>query len=502
MKCPKPDELRLLSMGLIEPARADRLREHFEACGRCREAYEGFEREHQALAGAHEAFGRGHDLQREQLLARLSGEEVGELAPPGAGANRAGGILMKMNNPYGRGAAGILAAAACVALVVTMFSAGESTALARVIERLREAQTITCQVKMTMNAVLMIPTDDGRIAPEKTSNVQTEELSISKEFGIRRDTYQDDTWVSSTFVTPAGATTYVHYPRKQFHVYDPAVQAEPEVAGRMKDLVADRVVPGLHMGLSSDPTYLIEALRDLTAEADVDLGWQTLNGVKAYGFELSGAKAGFGPPLFDDTADNKVRIWFDPETALPVRIELHFVSKIEKIERSELSARFVVDAVYDQFDLDVALERELFAPEIPEDFAPIDELSAFAGKLNEAAFVESLRVFGEQTGRYPTSLNLFNIAHEVSFLIGSIQGERLAAQHHGADTSEFPDTNEVGKKLQGFAYFTKLESDGAMPEYFGDTVKPGDGESVLVQWTLPDGATRVIYGDLSVETLP
>ena len=49
--------------------------------------------------------------------------------------------------------------------------------------------------------------------------------------------------------------------------------------------------------------------------------------------------------------------------------------------------------------------------------------------------------------------------------------------------------------------YTILQADGREPQYHGKEVHPGDAESVLLSWTLDDGRTRVIYGDLSAETL-
>jgi hypothetical protein len=277
---------------------------------------------------------------------------------------------------------------------------------------------------------------------------------------------------------------------------------DPGVRKQLQGMMEDRAVPDLHLGLSSDPTYLIQALRDLTAEADTLLGWQEIEGVEALGFELSGAKAGFGPPLFDNAMDNMVRLWIDFQSALPVRVELHFVSKVAPIESTGMSARFAIDAVYDQFELDPPITAELFNAAIPADYTPIEEMTGLAPQFSEEALLESLRVFSELTGRYPSSLNTFSVAHEISFVIGSLQAKQIAAKSRGAGTADLPKVSEVGPKLQGFTYFTKLEADGAAPAYFGDKVKPGDGESILMQWTLPGGTTRVIYGDLSIETLP
>ncbi len=42
---------------------------------------------------------------------------------------------------------------------------------------------------------------------------------------------------------------------------------------------------------------------------------------------------------------------------------------------------------------------------------------------------------------------------------------------------------------------------GRGAEYFGETVTADDADEVLIRWTLEDGSTRVIYGDLRVENI-
>ncbi len=50
-------------------------------------------------------------------------------------------------------------------------------------------------------------------------------------------------------------------------------------------------------------------------------------------------------------------------------------------------------------------------------------------------------------------------------------------------------------------FYRKLLLEDREPEYFGSTVKPGDGSAVLMRWKLDDEYIRVIYGDLRVETV-
>jgi hypothetical protein len=62
-----------------------------------------------------------------------------------------------------------------------------------------------------------------------------------------------------------------------------------------------------------------------------------------------------------------------------------------------------------------------------------------------------------------------------------------------AQDNVFRDTSELLKRL--------VPEDKENVEYFGDVVKPGDSEAVLMYWKLDDGRYEVIFGDLKVRTL-
>jgi len=63
-------------------------------------------------------------------------------------------------------------------------------------------------------------------------------------------------------------------------------------------------------------------------------------------------------------------------------------------------------------------------------------------------------------------------------------------------------SSEAGlKAIPVAAFYQKLANEQRDPEYFGDTVKPGDSGAVLLRWKLDDGRYRVIHGDLRAETV-
>ena len=75
MTCPDRDKWALLSMKLLEPWQASMLEQHLTKCESCRELFTQARRDQAALVRTYEAFDRGHDELRDQLMASLP-EEV------------------------------------------------------------------------------------------------------------------------------------------------------------------------------------------------------------------------------------------------------------------------------------------------------------------------------------------------------------------------------------------------------------------------------------------
>ena len=55
------------------------------------------------------------------------------------------------------------------------------------------------------------------------------------------------------------------------------------------------------------------------------------------------------------------------------------------------------------------------------------------------------------------------------------------------------------QSLVGF--YATLVQDGKEPVYYGQTVGPADIDKVLMRWKTGEDEYRVIYGDLSAETV-
>jgi hypothetical protein len=504
MSCPTNEQWDLLSMNLLDEAAADPLRRHLAQCPRCRERFERACREDAALRECHAAFNQAHDARREQLLIALA-DVTAHSPKPGRVRRRLlrfGETLMQFNTTANRRAALLLAPAACVVLAVSLFWGwGGLSAFGEAIRRFREADTIFCQVTIEVATEMRQP--DGTVV-QKLDHHRTEELYISAYHGVRRDAYEDGQLVSTTF-DPAGADTVVVDHRQQRYFDFGAVEqseAAAEMQHSLRDMLAERGLPELQFfGLSHDTDRFIQGLRQLTSEADRELGTAEIDGVEVIGFEIAGEKIGFAPPVAEPTEENRAELWVGAEKNLPLKLVTRFTTKVGQIQDLPLSASFHLTATYDAFEFNVPMEADWFEVIIPEGYEPANDVQTpFAEVPSEARLIEALDVFAEHAGRYPSTLQPTNITFEVSYLMGALQAKQLRAKRKGNAANDLPKPEEIGPKFEGLMYFAVLQAEGRNPEYYGSEVKPDEADAVLLRWTLDDGRTRVIYGNLDAET--
>lgn len=502
-------------MRLLDGEEAQSMFEHAQRCEDCGQEIKRARLQHADLIRCHDDFDRDHDVLRQQLMAALSSEQV---VPNSTGTIRGhirtlGATLMniRLHSP-GRAVAALLPAASILIVAIVYFMPSDQEVLASALSRLREAESIVCQVTMTMKASFQAVDETQELDVAELNDrpdltyVRREHLYINPAYGLKREAFSDDTLVSTTYARPDGSTVVLNHAERTYDSFDSESEpAMPEaISDALRELLAERPLPEFHLiGLSSSPDRLIKSLQNLTLDADRELGRRMIDGREAIGFEISGEKVGFGPPFFENTEDIHVEVWVDAESAAPARLVLHFTWTLSQISDIPIVPTYDVEAVYDQFELDVPLAAEIFEPVIPDDYKPGSFTQQQRSVLaEEADMIEALRVFAENAGRYPESLQLMDLTYEVSYLMGSLQAQRLVAKREGKDVGDLPDIQVIGQELQGLIYFAMLETSGRKPEYAGESVKPGDEESVLLRWVLEDGRERVVYGDLQVETIP
>jgi len=443
MTCPSLDELVLLSMELLEDEQEQNIRQHLETCPTCREQFQATRRGHAELMRTYEVLDRDHDALREQMMASLPA--VGPSSVSQGWSTRGWRWLgeVAMQHPTRRRAAGLLAAAAAIAIVFSLFSGGNGgVAFADVIERLQEVKTIVCRLQggsPGMNGV-------GK-------------LYLSSEHGGRGEMDMAEGKHYTWFSPIGGPNTVVDWSNKSYMVLILTGDEEAEA-------------------MFNPPEGWLARLREMTQEPDKKLGRQVIDGREVEGFEIAGAKLGvYSPGVV-------ARLWVDPETRLPVRFE----------GAGEPGSEW--QATYDQFEFDVPLTPESFQVAIPDDFVMIGP-----PPVTEGTLIKGLRYFAEFSGgSFPSSMETDRVTTELR----ANAAKMVEAQGGPKDPSD-PEFQRFGAKILNVQtacqFFEQLVHDGREPQYFGDSVEPGDPEAVLLRWKIDDRQSRIIYADLKATTI-
>ena len=194
-----------------------------------------------------------------------------------------------------------------------------------------------------------------------------------------------------------------------------------------------------------------------------ELGEQELDGQKTIVFEASGR-------------NERVKIWADPKTALPVRIEL------------SIGQMFVI---MKNFQFDPEIDESLVSMEVPAGYT-LEKTDISMGDATEEDFIESLRVWAKVIGDgiFPEAIGTEQTMKQVSVL-----GQKMMTLNLSEE-----EASQMGIAFGKGMLFHQLYETGGQWHYAGAGVKLGDA-SKAVYWYKPKNSEnwRVIYGDLSVK---
>lgn len=209
----------------------------------------------------------------------------------------------------------------------------------------------------------------------------------------------------------------------------------------------------------------IEAVRKIIVELQNGLDIEKLperqiDGKKAIGFKGGNAR-------------EKLTIWADPKTALPIRIEL------------EIGQMCII---FKNFEFDPQIEE--ISMDVPPGYT-LDEAQFDLSNATEQDLAESLRIWAEiiLDGTFPDAIGTDHFMKQVAVL------------GHKIPQLDIPDSEkeQLGFKFgKGMIFLQKFEFGGKW-RYVGKGVKLGDAEKPIF-WYQPEGSEkyRVIYGDLRV----
>ncbi len=499
MTCPNAEKWDLLSMDLLEQHESTALLGHARECETCRRQLGQARRDHTALSRAFEVFDRNHDELRDSLLAGL---------PPAT--------PQRVIRPFGPGATGrrvlaVLLPAACILIALfIIFTPGRSNvAFAQVCERMRQMSTMVCDFTTVSTLEWQ-----GQARRHETRGT----LSMYSAAGGRA-------WLLNLSDPPS----------TQLNLPDRLVTT---AADGTREIIRLNPAPSQSQsaGLVEGPEVWLSRLIELTTEPDRELGPETIDGRPALGFEIAGWKLGYGSrpaPGSEPVVERRsvARVWVDTESRLPLKLE---------VETARPFGSSRMNTVWDHMRWDVPLDPQAFEPPAPSESDRVQQL--LVAPPSEESLITGLRAYAEQSRRikemleqtgpgpggdpdrlqqmrqmlfldsdYPQWLDLEWLAGVAPVRESSLIIARgIAARQAGDPEAATRAHAEAASTSQTMAeavwplgmFYRRLLLDGCEPEYYGQTVQPGDAAAVLLRWKITDGGWRVIYGDLHAETLP
>lgn len=229
----------------------------------------------------------------------------------------------------------------------------------------------------------------------------------------------------------------------------------------------------LGLGTEEFLKFVRETIRQVQTQtepefAPVSLGTKELDGRKVVGYAAGGER-------------QKLEIWADVKTALPVKIVLGIGVQIITLKN---------------FEFDVPVEDWLVSMDVPAGYK-LEEAQMDLSDATEDDFIAGLKAWTElfTNGYFPESITIDQYMKKVPLLESAV-----------AKLNVTPDeAKQLGVSfMKGMMFLTLFEAKSHKDwHYAGSGVKLGDASKAIF-WYQPKDAQnyRVIYGDLRVEDVP
>ncbi|MCI0498890.1 MAG: hypothetical protein L0Y36_04310 [Planctomycetales bacterium] len=360
-----------------------------------------------------------------------------------------------------------IAAAAAVILAAILtpnfFNKKSGVVWAEVVQRLEAIQTVSYQIVADIQGM--------PATPEGYTTHMTQDVMVSY--------VQDAVRIDSSVQVPGGTRKSQTYILAEDSV---AITVMPEQKKYFKVTISDEQMQ--KMGEENgDPVTLLKAMLEYKY---TELGHKTIDGVTAWGIQVSDPKLGtkmgsfISGGMFDETI---IQLWVDQKHKLPIRIDATGSSK---------NGRASMKMVFDNFQWDINIEPALLKPEILDDYQLVAQGTWEAGKEGEE-IIEVLRLFVEfADSKYPESLKTMTVANALAPAIK----KRFSG---GSDKPSKELITRLMKVDRVGMMYTALERNGKDPAYYGDRVSAESPQAVLFRWKINDNTYRVVFGDLHTE---
>jgi len=422
------ESLALMTAGDLPDAECAELFRHLAGCGGCRAYWQALQDDHRALVAYSRSFQDRVRTLEDSVVGRiLAGEESSAEAP---GRDPWWRWIMKTRS--GRMLAGGGVAAALLFLFLFLQdTSGPYQAWAEVFENARNATSC-------------------RFRARDRDRRDTEAVKVYSDQGFAQEVYEDGELVESFAVDFVGRTVV--------HTVWPVKLAVKMTLGEVL----------LQRYLDKNPSKMFD---DLEGVETVDLGRRRIGGRQVVGVGVSGRD--LVPDLMDSA---EMELWADPETRLPVRLDV-----TGRSDDGSMTKR----VRFDDFEWNMPLAAEVFQPEIPQRFEVVE---GGVLEMDEEHTVEALRRIADVMDRYPGTLAYEQLRRELWRRLG----RRMLTP------GVLPEIHRIRGACE---FFGKLVREDRQAVYFGDRIQPGESERVLMRWRVDDGLYRVIFGDLKAETV-
>jgi outer membrane lipoprotein-sorting protein len=438
MTCLLSEQLVSLALGewLTErPGEGAAVRQHLRHCPACAAALRRVQEDLDRVAAAQAWFERGHDEARERLLAALPTAAVGCTGARGHGFPGMREVLMRR-----RKWVGVAAVLAIVGLFLGWQATGAPEALAQTARALGKVKSYQCRVW-------------GVEAGADREKKEVGRLYWAAPGSYRLDVYEGGKLVNVRIV----------------------IRGKPGLEIDHKHETYQRLEP-LHQ--PDSPLELLHELSRFAGKADRELPERKIAGKTARGFAIAFAR------IDPDRDAGTLRVWPDPKTKLPLRVEIDVPAAGKMI--------------MDHFAWNVGTDR-WFKTEPPTGYQ--DETPAPASAEEQTAqIVKALKVYARYCGgKYPQAKIVYgDVTSRRLFQAAGLSNPHQVAPRAEQLTAAYAECSPA--KL-GFAHLYTIQLHNPDAAYHGKAVGPADKAKVLFRWKRPDGRYQVIFGDLHTAVL-
>jgi outer membrane lipoprotein-sorting protein len=421
-----------------QPDKRAAAREHVRHCLVCAAGLREVEEDLGRVARAHAWCDTDHEAGRRRMLAALPSLEARRSAPAKENCFRGIRGARIMHRMW-------LSSAAAILVVMGLFlvwqSAASDSALAQTAKALGKVTSYRCRV-------------------------------AGVEAGADKDTEQQvGVWY---WAAPGSYRMDLHEEGKLVRV-SIAIRGKPGLEIDHKYQTYQRAEP-VHQ--PDSPVELFHELAKFAGKADRELPEREIKGTAARGFEIALDK------IDPDRDEGTLRVWPDPQTKLPLRVELDIPD----------SGTMILD----DFAWNVATDK-WFGAGPPAKYHDETPGPASVEEQTEQ-IVRALKAYAKYCdGKYPQVRMMYgDVSCRRLFKAAGLSNPHNVAPREEQLTAEYA---ECSPARLGFAVINTIQRHNPDAAYYGKTVGPNDKDKVLFRWKLADGQYQVIFGDLRAESV-